>query len=450
MRLRLWARKGWRRLRLSRAARKRSGDRLREFVYLDEVSVFSLISSRIGGVATEFTDTQSSALRTELSTTAAGGPSVLKAEVSSAAETTRSSETQVLRKATVQGTFRELYSHIKDDLVLRPAEDGPPPAGCRDVRRAVAEAVAAGAATPVDELRRGRLIEVEVELEAEAVFHIITLVETLVQMAHDLPDEVVPDLRGQLSDVVALNALLGKLLVGLVPLRAKAVHHAILTSPEGSWVVDRRTFAGPPPDMTLQGLEIVAMAEVPLFWRDLRRVLFSGGRYTMLCRLGRDGLQASWNPVKLADLLRSFLPGIEEQLGEAQRQMTAAIQGTPAEPTAPAADDARLREALSAFADALAAHHQVRWRFEHAELALAAATGQGLEGQRPAFDFVAAAFRRDNGVDTDPVTRAELRQQATLTVATAGRDGPARPVTQPPAPAAEALILETEVVAIYW
>jgi hypothetical protein len=136
---RAWPRRVWRRLRFVRAASRRSGEALREFVYLDEVSVFSLISSRVGGVATEFTDTQSQALRTEITTSAAAGAGLFKADVRSGAESTRSAQSQVLRKATVQGTFRELYGKVEDDLLLRPpagppapvrADELPRPGGC--------------------------------------------------------------------------------------------------------------------------------------------------------------------------------------------------------------------------------------------------------------------------------------------------------------------------------
>jgi hypothetical protein len=44
----------WRR----RWAAKNEKGMLREFVYLDEVSVYSLIASRLGPIAAEFTDTQ--------------------------------------------------------------------------------------------------------------------------------------------------------------------------------------------------------------------------------------------------------------------------------------------------------------------------------------------------------------------------------------------------------
>lgn len=46
----------YRRRRRQRAFRKHSD--LREFIYLDDVSVFSLIASQLGPVATEFTNTE--------------------------------------------------------------------------------------------------------------------------------------------------------------------------------------------------------------------------------------------------------------------------------------------------------------------------------------------------------------------------------------------------------
>ena len=128
-------RRQWRR---KRAARKQEAAPLREFVYLDEVSVFSLISSRLGPVATEFTATESSSLTGELTGTTGVSAGLLKSEIKSRSEATHTQGTQVLRKATVQATFKELYEYVKGGFVLRPTTDAPPDLrNVRDLRTAL-------------------------------------------------------------------------------------------------------------------------------------------------------------------------------------------------------------------------------------------------------------------------------------------------------------------------
>jgi hypothetical protein len=70
---------------------------------------------------------------------------------------------------------------------------------------------------------------------------------------------------------------------------------------------------------------VVALAEAPLFWKDIRRVLFSGSRYSLLCRIGRDGLHDDWTPVKLVDVVRGFAPEVADQMATARQELVAAM-----------------------------------------------------------------------------------------------------------------------------
>ena len=56
----------WLRRRKSRRPSEDSYSERREFVYLDEVSVLSILASRTGGIATEFTERQSTSLNSEV------------------------------------------------------------------------------------------------------------------------------------------------------------------------------------------------------------------------------------------------------------------------------------------------------------------------------------------------------------------------------------------------
>lgn len=432
----------WRRRRLARAAAKRRAEPLREFVYLDEVSVFSLISSRIGPIATEFTDTQTSSLTSEISSNAQASAPLVKGELRSRMQSVRSSGTQVLRKATVQATFRELAAHISDDLVMRAAAAEAP--GVPAVSAGPLDDGAKWAVSAAD-LRRGALVEVEVVLEAEPIFHMSTLMDTFLELFQDAPDLLPPGMRGDLGEAGAMNAVMTKLLAGLVPLRGRAVHHVVVISGGNEYVVDRRVTGPLPADLEIRELHVVATAEAQLFWKDLRRLLFNDARYTMLCRVSRDGLDDSWNPVQLADMARSMLPDAADQLDAAQRSLAALMRRGEAPPVAPATDD-RLPRALRRFASALARHHDLTWTLEDVSAAADRAPGTAVEDLRPAFAAVAEEFHTVTGTSTDRAVLARLRHEALQTteaeaqptfVGTAAQDEQPR-------------VLATEVIAIYW
>lgn len=89
----------WYRRRRRRRAFKKHPD-LREFVYLDDVSVFSLIASQLGPVATEFTSTEAASLQGEISGTFGANIGIQKAEASSRLQTEQTQTSQVVRRST--------------------------------------------------------------------------------------------------------------------------------------------------------------------------------------------------------------------------------------------------------------------------------------------------------------------------------------------------------------
>ena len=66
--------------------------------------------------------------------------------------------------------------------------------------------------------------------------------------------------------------------------------------------------------LTIYPLYVVGVAEHSLFWKDIRRVLFSDARFRVLCRVAQGGLQNSWSPVKLAHVLRSVAPDLADRI----------------------------------------------------------------------------------------------------------------------------------------
>ena len=93
---------------------------LREFVYLDEVSVYSILASRKDGIATEFTESQTASLNSEVGSSIGVGFGASKANLNAKMHAGHTQGSQVLRKAIIQTSFKELYDIERDALGLSP------------------------------------------------------------------------------------------------------------------------------------------------------------------------------------------------------------------------------------------------------------------------------------------------------------------------------------------
>lgn len=457
MRIGDWWRKRARERRRKKAAAEHQHEPLREFVYLDEVSVFSLLASRIGALVTDLTETETSSLNTELKGTTGASVPVAKAEVSSAISSGETRGTQVMRKSTVQSTFRELYGYVRDSLVLRPLHEtdrSPSVSALRDVEREAERT--SDWAVKIDRLRRGELLEVEVQLEADESFRASVIFSTMLEFIEDLPQlpETV-DTAG-LLDAITGTRILDRLLAGLVPMRGKVLDYGLVTVDGSDLIVHRRLLEQLPADsVEVCPLYVVGVAEEGLFWRDIRRVLFSGARYRMLCRVGRDGAHTHWTPVKLVEVLGGVAAGL--------RTMVEAIPGLLRQISDPQGDDVpaeAMRRALIGYAELvsnayghpLTADELTARGLPTAEQCALSAT---LEERREAFGMVTGALAEEFGFTPDPRDLASFRAQALVeaglmgggtaaTIDTVEDDGVRLPGGE------NVRYLDCEIVAVYW
>jgi hypothetical protein len=166
----------WRRRRRRQRAFNRHPE-LREFVYLDDVSVFSLIASQLGPIATEFTNTEASSLQGEVSGTFGANIGIKKAEAGARLQTDQSQTSQVVRRSIIQNTFRELRDQLGNNALALEADGVDVDAATlsrlaglnsvEQLRHAAHDAVVSE-----ELLKRGKLIEVDVELEADPIFKV--------------------------------------------------------------------------------------------------------------------------------------------------------------------------------------------------------------------------------------------------------------------------------------
>ena len=435
---------------------------LREFVYLDEVSVYSLLASRGGAIVSELTESKSSTSTLEAGGTVRGTVGVVGSELRSKLQDTEASGMQVVRKAIVQASFKELIeaqqetlalrAQAQDDLVDRPS-DG------RALAQAAEEGRSSGRVADPDRLHRGDLVEIRVELEAAPIFRLGTTLSSLIDMFKDTPELFGQGGRGEMAQGMAVSKVLDALLAGLVPIRGRAVEFQHVTVGDRSLIVHRDLLSDivGDPLVEVRPLYVVGVAERALFWKDIRRLLFSRSTYTVLCRLGRDGISDRWTPVKLVDVVGEFLPDIARQIDEAEEGLTslAAVEVVQSED----ATERALACALTRYAAARAEHAQVTVEAEALEVdAAAIATrhpgGDSVEATRQAFKDIDAVLRdrHELGPD-DPLEASKLRGE---TLAAAGLEADGGPASTPALPPSRRMherrerYLDCEFIAIYW
>lgn len=449
-----------------RKARRNENEPLREFVYLDDVSVYSLVASQVGMIVTELTDTQATSLQNDIAGSVGATAGFAKAEVGSRIQASETQSSQVLRKAIVQTTFKQLrdqlyrYNHESRSLAMRPVVSYQPPAWVRtvaDLERAAIEGAVGDWIVDPERLRRGQLVEVEVRLEAEPIFHVGAIVSGVLDIVQDDPAVFGVQNSAELAQMRAINRMLEKLLVGLVPLRGRAVDHEVVELQGKEWLVHRAMLdhlAERPSQV--RPLYLVGVAEQALFWKDVRRVLFSGSSYHVLARLAQDGVQRSWTPVKLVEVLRDVMPDVATIIDSTNRDVLATIRGAVTS-NPPDSGATRVREVLVTYASLLAERAGVSisdQELEQAELldVPTADVARTVRELRPCFDPITRFVEARTNVKVDRETASNYRAAA-MTHAGLVLDADNRglaPQSSPDRPLTGERFLDAELVAIYW
>ena len=449
-----------RRLRRIRAARA-DATPLREFIYLDEVSVYSLLASRQGALPTEYTHIQTRSVTDGLASSLGATAGVAKTSISSKSESTQSESTQILRKSSVQAAFRDLYAGEEDKLVLSPmkAEQEPP-------RVTDWAAVEADAGTPSfhgwiidpETFARGAIPEVEVELQASQINRYSSIFAALEDLAEEGRSLFPASLYAQLRDLKGASSILRRMLIGLIPIKCRAVDYKAISIKGKRLIIHKRILAQLPAGQLPQyeELYVTGVTEEMLFWKDVRRVLFSGSRYRILGRLNHSDIHSSWVPVKLVDVLSDVDPSFARQIGQLDLSMDMHAQ------ISPVIDDRqqRLLAALLDFGISLA--KQYGHTLTPDELLAAMPEPQSelvyqsaVEPRRILFQHIADIVSKHLQAPPDAEIVAQLREAA---IARAGLnlDGTVKSNTKPISPSASAVtgdtgaIIDCEVIAIYW
>lgn len=422
-------------------------DRHREFIYLDEVSVVSLLAGLQGEIKDAVTDTLSRTEDHSLGGTL--GAAKAGASVESRLGTSRTSTNEVVRRAVIQSTFRDLWR--RDVGVLLHDISGikrrlrKPIHSYRDLENALPRLKKAKMAVPLGDVHRGDIVEMDIKVEADQFFKMITVGTTFLDLMNgreDLFGVSAADVR----EVAPMIEVLKELLVGLVPMRGVATSHSVIEV-AGEQVAIATELLGNDVQGGARPLELVGFAEADSFWRDLRRTLFSGSTFTVYARAEGPTLTSPWSPIKIADLLESLSPDLRDEVVLPLQQLdlgnTQLIETPDAGATAQFQLDnfaAALQAATGASADAASVNEAV----ETAIPALASATT--IEERRRAFEPVAQAVAGEDvnrdlllTIRSDWINRLPASVPNTSTA-----------LLQQPEPDVSPVQLEVGFVALYW
>ena len=306
-------------------------------------------------------------------------------------------------------------------------------------------------------LQRGRLFEVEVELATEPLYHCSAMASVISGMIEDNPQLL--GLRGHsgIAQMDTVNQLLERLIADLVPVRGRVLDYRSLTVDGCEWLLHQQVLNSLPPDTveSTKDVYVVGVAEQPLFWKDIRRVLFSDSRYLMLCRLAQCGVRESWTPVKLSHVLEAVAPTFGQALEEGGRNALATMTNAS---RSDSTQENRSQDALSAYAEDIASQHdQVLDDAIRAELSVVidkhSSEVDGVVRSRRAFAAVTEVLNQRLGIQVSPEQAVRCRTSA-LIGAGLWLDGQQLPRSDHAAQVternADKRYLDSEIVGIYW
>lgn len=304
---------------------------LREFIYLDEISLASLLASQKGEITDNVTAKSEAALLAEIGGKISAKPIPgTSAEVTSRLQSTNSNAIQTVRKANAQSLFRELHM-LKNLRKIQPNHKAELPEKLDDLFSNPDRY----AAFKASDLNRGDLVEFHVQLSASWIFQISTMIAEFSDMFDDSPALFIENVKfSDLYNAKNANKIINRLLAGLVPIDGTASGYSVVIDGGSEYIVENVIVDHL--DMDSIPLKVVGVTEHSSYWKDIRRVLFANNEFTVLCRLSKSGLQTEWNPIKAADIFRDFVPDLAAQIEESSKMaMIASSENTPTQSSDP-------------------------------------------------------------------------------------------------------------------
>jgi hypothetical protein len=376
------------------------------------------------------------------------------------------SSREVVRRAVIQSTFRDLRTGGRDDIYL--VKDDRTESRRRlwnfstvgELKPRLRALIKDGSVLKTDAIERGDILELEVVLEADGTYKLVSALASIFEIVEGR-EAMFGIPSSTFETALPLVEVVNRLLVGLVPIRGVSTKFKLIEIDGIDYIVDRKILQdGSQILAESRPFEIVGVTEFKSYWRDLRRVLFTDSAYTAYVRV-ESGLRVDWNPVKLADVLRSIGLDIEHIIKTLPDSFTAASGPTPI-------FDENLfhgpSENFEAFGRQLASTNNIDLPDEvllpAVERAVGHLTGNAtFDRRREAFDLIVEAVEGRAGFELDREAIRELRAlnvlqsdsaagkgSSSTTDELGAREDPQRRTDENQSKNK----LEVEFVAIYW
>lgn len=258
---------------------------LREFIYLDETSVVSLLAS-LEGEITESLITRSESVNRELGKSNKGlsykGAGYNRVNES---ETLERSGSENIQRSVIQSRFDELYDSREDQLLL-PSEEG----------------------LDLEAIQRGELIELEGYVNVAESYRVFKIIEYLANTFEDF-EEFGESVEGiSREEFEALSGFLSSLFGDQVPVTIEPVNYRLvkdrihqlqnLDSPEEG-----------------EAISIVAFLNRDSLWEDPLTVFSDDTEFTIYGRVITD--EVEWTPLRLTRVLEEHFPDQAKQVNVA-------------------------------------------------------------------------------------------------------------------------------------
>lgn len=408
---------------------------LREFIYLDEVSLQSLLVSLHGELTEKKSITDSTSNTRNVSGNIdTNNLAPLKLGFTAQYQSGKSSATQTETKATVQSWFRELYE-TPNILGVQPLEDGD-----QDI---IVKSSA---------LQRGTLAELQVVLATDPYFNVVTSISEFFKLS-----ENISELNGY-SEIKWQIELLQQLLAGLIPIKAEILNYRALKTGDDTYLVHEDKVTGV--STSKIKVNLVGVTELSAYWKDIRRVSFSNQEFRVLCRISRPGLVQDWNPIKLLDLFGNVFP--QKEIHNVKEMLKLLSYNVDAASTAETDNDAssKMRLALEEYIKSSCEHAGGEIGSDEVEgiikEVLKGNFDEGSMGDRKVLYEKVDGELASLKIDVPPNIRVTLRESSSEKAGLSHRLFTSAPSEvkkveeKEEKSVAEELFIEAEIIAIYW
>ena len=384
---------------------------LREFVYIDQRSVRSLLASTDSGrVAAEQTDRESNVDTKQDSANVGADAGPVNAGVGTKRTTQQGTETEnVYSFGLIQSKFTRLYEHEEISPKISLAADG---------------AYNLQDGLELSTLDRGTVLEFRGTIRLHPLYRVFRAIEYI--------DTAAPD-EAAISE--GEKRLIEESLGNKIPIEIEVDGLSV----DGDGMISEGTQGNP--------FNVVALLDETELWTEPIQTLASNKQFRIFCRV--ESIKPDWYPMKLIRVLESISPNLAENFNDdLEAELQAAMDRFEAQVEATTEntgfDEQKLREFiefLGGRAESSIQADQLDEVVEHATDAYSpdatVAVEQEIELLKQAYDSFTEIHSEDEFSEDSASLRSDFRQQATHSQsADSDRDFTAH--------------LEANVIGVYW